>query len=454
MKMRLKLGSVLLGIITFSNVFYTCKASRAAGCRRRATTGKLNMTTRSEALEIIFKGYDKHVRPYSQEGKPVNITVNMRINSVYEVHEEEMDYTMRFAFRQKWTDPRLKYNVELTRGKGHPYMQLESANRIWYPDTFFMNARSAFIHDVTKRNLGVRVFPDGSIYMSQKITVTAECQMDLRKFPMDTQVCTLMFESFFHTAAEIVFKWENTDKPVAISKDMNLPHFDIVALETKEVNNVYKSGKFNSLEVHITFQRRLGFYIIQIYLPCVFLVFLSWMPFWMDPGETGDRLAVGITAVLTLVFLSGAMNNKMPKVSYMKAIDWYVIACFLAMVLSFVESMAVFRAGEHNQKKEAKDAEDWGVPLTKRIIDNSNECYDMKEMMSDETELTAENGPVRDRRPRLIRLQSLAKTTLRGACNKKTPKKKGHHKIDRISHILFPGIFIAFNVIYWLIYMS
>jgi hypothetical protein len=36
----------------------------------------------------------------------------------------------------------------------------------------------------------------------------------------------------------------------------------------------------------------------------MFLVFLSWMPFWMDPIETGDRLGVGITAVLTLVFLS------------------------------------------------------------------------------------------------------------------------------------------------------
>lgn len=75
---------------------------------------------------------------------------------------------MRFAFRQKWTDPRLKYDVALTRGKGHRYIQLESADQIWYPDTFFMNARSAFIHDVTKKNLGVRMYPDGTVYMSQK----------------------------------------------------------------------------------------------------------------------------------------------------------------------------------------------------------------------------------------------------------------------------------------------
>lgn len=65
------------------------------------------------------------------------------------------------------------------------------------------------------------------------------------------------------------------------------------------------------------------------------------------------------------------MNNKMPKVSYMKAIDWYVIACFLAMVLSFVESMAVFRASQEKKRQEKQDAEDWGVSLTKRSINNS-----------------------------------------------------------------------------------
>ncbi|KAK3711288.1 hypothetical protein QZH41_015005 [Actinostola sp. cb2023] len=354
---------------------------------------------------------------------------------------------MRFAFRQKWKDPRLAYSIALTYGTGHPYMQLESSNRIWYPDTFFMNARSAFIHDVTKNNLGIRVFPDGSIYMSQKYIFDCIPYRNIVGFSLIRKrlsndddilimkmIMTMMYVDngnddddddndeleyclVFHTAAEIVYKWERSDQPVAISKDMNLPHFDIVALKTEEVNNVYKSGKFNSLEVHITFQRRLGFYIIQIYLPC------------------------------------GAMNNKMPKVSYMKAIDWYVIACFLAMVLSFVESMVVFRASVRHKKKESKDEEDWGVPLAKRVIETSNDAYDMKEMMSDETELT-ENGPVRDRRPRLMRMQSLTKIKLHGACKQTHPAKSDSHTIDKISHVLFPGTFILFNLVYWLLYMS
>ena len=55
------------------------------------------------------------------------------------------DYTMRFAFRQKWKDPRLSFPVRLTHGKGHPYIQLESADQIWYPD-YFLHERPLGIH--------------------------------------------------------------------------------------------------------------------------------------------------------------------------------------------------------------------------------------------------------------------------------------------------------------------
>lgn len=61
-------------------------------------------------------------------------------------------------------------------------------------------------------------------------------------------------------------------------------------------------------------QRRLGYYMIQLYLPCIFLVMLSWIVFWMSPDNGGDRLTVGITCILTIVFLLGYVNAMLPKV--------------------------------------------------------------------------------------------------------------------------------------------
>jgi uncharacterized membrane protein len=61
--------------------------------------------------------------------------------------------------------------------------------------------------------------------------------------------------------------------------------------------------------------RRVGYYVIQMYIPCIFLVMLSWIVFWMGTEETGNRLTVGITTILTIVFLLGYTNSSLPKVT-------------------------------------------------------------------------------------------------------------------------------------------
>lgn len=73
-------------------------------------------------------------------------------------------------------------------------------------------------------------------------------------------------------------------------------------------------GNYTIVEASFLLQRRLGYYMIQLYLPCIFLVMLSWIVFWMSPDNGGDRLTVGITCILTIVFLLGYVNAMLPKV--------------------------------------------------------------------------------------------------------------------------------------------
>lgn len=68
------------------------------------------------------------------------------------------------------------------------------------------------------------------------------------------------------------------------------------------------------LTVTFPFKRRMGYYIIQVYIPCIFLVMLSWIVFWMRPDDSASRLTVGITTILTIVFLLGYTNGMLPKV--------------------------------------------------------------------------------------------------------------------------------------------
>ena len=97
----------------------------------------------------------------------------------------------------------------------------------------------------------------------------------------------------------------------------------------------------------------MGYYLIQVYLPDIFVVALSWIVFWMDKTDMGNRMALGITTILTIMFLLGSINGTMPKVSYPKALDWYLMVSFVFAFLSLVECLIVFVVWSSGNKRKA-----------------------------------------------------------------------------------------------------
>ena len=74
----------------------------------------------------------------------------------------------------------------------------------------------------------------------------------------------------------------------------------------------------------------------------------------MDQGEIGDRGALGITTLLTEVFLLQYTNDSMPRVSYVKAADLFLIVSFAFTFLALLESVIVYnfkRKSENGQGK-------------------------------------------------------------------------------------------------------
>ena len=64
-------------------------------------------------------------------------------------------------------------------------------NKVWTPDTFFRNAKDAKSHVITVPNRLIRIFPEGKVLYSQRLTIVLDCPMKLQKFPLDNQTCTI-----------------------------------------------------------------------------------------------------------------------------------------------------------------------------------------------------------------------------------------------------------------------
>ena len=100
-------------------------------------------------------------------------------------------------------------------------------------------------------------------------------------------------------------------------------------------------GSFASLKAVFSFRRRTESFVSAIFVPAVVLVVLSWCCFFISPSAVPARVALSITTILTSILLKGNVNRDMPKVSYMKAVDYFLLTSFGFIFAALIEFIIV-----------------------------------------------------------------------------------------------------------------
>ncbi|XP_037245810.1 glycine receptor subunit alpha-3 isoform X1 [Falco biarmicus] len=424
-----------------------------------------------------MSGYDARIRP-NFKGPPVNVTCNIFINSFGSIAETTMDYRVNIFLRQNWNDPRLAYSEYPDDSLDLDPSMLDS---IWKPDLFFANEKGANFHEVTTDNKLLRIFKNGNVLYSIRLTLILSCPMDLKNFPMDVQTCIMQLESFGYTMNDLIFEWQEKGA-VQVAEGLTLPQF--LLKEEKDLcycTKHYNTGKFTCIEVRFHLERQMGYYLIQMYIPSLLIVILSWVSFWINMDAAPARVALGITTVLTMTTQSSGSRASLPKVSYVKAIDIWMAVCLLFVFSALLEYAAVnFVSRQHKEllrfrRKRKKNKYFEGV------LDGN----EISESLQHSNGLRC-TGPIDGTLPQIYStnlrdddvresqfsftaygmgpcLQAKDGVTPKGPNNpiQAAPKSPDDmrkvfidraKKIDTISRACFPLAFLIFNIFYWVIY--
>ena len=102
------------------------------------------------------------------------------------------EYSVQVTFREQWIDSRLRFN---NRDGSIRYLVLTDPNRVWRPDLFFKNEKEGHFHDIIMPNVLLRIYPDGMVLYSIRISLVLACPMDLKYYPLDKQVCSIQMAS-------------------------------------------------------------------------------------------------------------------------------------------------------------------------------------------------------------------------------------------------------------------
>ncbi|XP_061651140.1 gamma-aminobutyric acid receptor subunit gamma-1 isoform X2 [Phyllopteryx taeniolatus] len=299
-----------------------------------------------------------------------------------------MEYTIDIFFAQTWYDGRLKFNSSMK------LLMLNSnmVGKIWIPDTFFRNSRKSDAHWITTPNRLLRLWSNGRVMYTLRLTINAECYLKLHNFPMDEHSCPLEFSSYGYPRNEILYRWQRRAVEVADQQYWRLYQFAFVGMRnTSDVAHT-QSGEYVIMTIFFDLSRRMGYFTIQTYIPCSMIVVLSWVSFWINKDAVPARTSLGITTVLTMTTLSTISRKSLPKVSYVTAMDLFVSVCFIFTFAALMEYGTLHYFTSNRQTKKVKDKNNTHKPSIMVNINPGPSLLQMNNIMHyhDEDDYTYE----------------------------------------------------------------
>ncbi|NXK58737.1 GBRA5 protein, partial [Sylvietta virens] len=358
-------------------------------------------------------------------------------------------YTIDVFFRQSFFFERLRFKGPMQ----FFFFNNLLASKIWIFFFFFHNGKKSIAFFFTTPNKLLRLEFFFSLLYTMRLTISAECPMQLEDFPMDAHACPLKFGSYAYPNSEVIYVWTNsTTTSVVVAEDgSRLNQYHLIGQTVGTENISTSTGEYTIMTAHFHLKRKIGYFVIQTYLPCIMTVILSQVSFWLNRESVPARTVFGVTTVLTMTTLSISARNSLPKVAYATAMDWFIAVCYAFVFSALIEFATVNYFTKRSWAWDGKKAQEAAKIKKKErnLLGNKpTNTYSTGKMTP------APNMP-KDSAPSVI--SNTTSAPVKPAEEKPAESKKTYNsisKIDKMSRIIFPVLFGTFNLVYWATYLN
>ncbi|ROT70079.1 putative leucine zipper transcription factor-like protein 1 isoform X2 [Penaeus vannamei] len=283
----------------------------------------------------VFVGtdYEKTLPPPPPETEDVlNVTLSVIITAVRTLNLLDQAVTLDVQLMSQWEDSRLKYaDLQPEQYRN----QVQDADRLWQPELITMDDTGSRVDVVTRgsslvvirdapplpsddtRVTKAVVFPGlgNPLLLRQELSITFQCQFDLRWFPFDNQKCSL---SFRLNDVESKLVSMIASKTIYLGPE-KLPEYKVRRVTLRKLE------ESDGQELTVVFTNLFLYYLANSYLPSFLLVVISYSTFYFRLEDFNERIMVSITAMLVLVALFQQTSSTILKTTYLKLIDvWYM----------------------------------------------------------------------------------------------------------------------------------
>jgi hypothetical protein len=152
------------------------------------------------------------------------------------------------------------------------------------------------------------------------------------------------------------------DLESGVAPDLSVPDWRILEWKTETGPFVVAPGAraVSGFGLSFVAKRESGYFIVKVIIPLIFIVAMSWIVFWLDPKEdSGSRISVSITAMLTLIAYRFAIGASLPKVSYLTRLDNFILLSTVLIFATLILAVITSRLAKAEKLPKARLLNRW-----------------------------------------------------------------------------------------------
>ncbi|XP_071403579.1 5-hydroxytryptamine receptor 3A-like [Centroberyx affinis] len=300
-------------------------------CSNHALLSHLNLEKRSAALAEL--------RPVKNFTQKSSVMVDMLLNSVLEMNEKTQTFSCFVTVAISWYNDFLQWEPKDFCGNSRIYIQRE---KLWLPDIIVLQDISN--SGPSRYNQYALLLSFGLVQVVDRYQLTTTCKMDLYKFPFDTQICYITFQSVLNNEDEVeLWTYFDYGEMNDYTRDAftSLGEWDFLGLNKTVEKYSIDTLVWDQLKYMITLERKPLLYLINLVIPITFLVILDLASFFISEAR-GEKLGFKVTILLAISVLLLILQDILPSTA--KTLPLIALLCIVIFTLtglSLLETMAV-----------------------------------------------------------------------------------------------------------------
>ncbi|XP_045210826.2 acetylcholine receptor subunit alpha-1-A-like [Mercenaria mercenaria] len=371
--------------------------------------------------------YNSEVRPVKVWSTSTDVNVSVAVIAVVDFNEVKQTIILTTKLTLSWKDEYLVWDPQNFENITHIHV---SQSKVWKPYVFLENSVSKQ-YEMGTHSVQVIVSYDGTVEWNPVEVFHSTCAADVRKFPFDTQKCSMVFESLGYTTKELrIHSVED--------------HVDFHGYGATSgwyvVDTDMEAKSEEGAEIHIlcslTLKRNPTFFILNVFLPIVILSFMNICVFIL-PVQSGEKASFVITVFLSLaVFLTIVSGNLPENSDKVSILNVYVFICTLLSVIIAILTIIQIRIYH-------RDADRSISPFLVKLV----AMFTSKQGLADDRKKNVVEGNDKDKRRKNATIDVLPQD---GSCN--LNDQKPNDEICKIN-ATWPDVVRAFDNIFLVVFL-